>query len=87
MLQAAGNPSPTITWTKLGSDLPLGSSAILTVVASPLTTGQYQCLAEVEGFLPVASSPAKLLLVTKPGILSPGVSLLWYGINSDAGRS
>lgn len=71
--KADGNPAPSYTWTRAGSNEPLGMSEILTLVATNHTEGQYLCHVSVEGFPPLSSTPASLLLVIKPSILSPEV--------------
>jgi len=71
--QAAGNPTPTYKWTRVGSDLSVGNSDILSLASSNITMGQYVCHALVEGFPTASSAPASLFLVSKPRILSPRV--------------
>ena len=59
----------------MGSELSVGDSAVLTLVSSNVTMGQYCCHAQAQGFPPSTSAPASLLLVTNPVILSSLVRL------------
>ena len=40
-MQAQGNPEPEYRWTRLGSDLPVGNSAVLSLVSSEVILSQY----------------------------------------------
>jgi len=77
--KATGNPEPTYKWTRVGSELSVGDSAVLTLVSSNVTMGQYCCHAQAQGFPPSTSPPASLLLVTNPVILSSSVQMAKLG--------
>ena len=46
-MQAQGNPEPEYRWTRLGSDLPVGDSAVLSLVSSEVIMSQYWYLYKV----------------------------------------
>jgi len=77
--KATGNPKPIYKWTRVGSELSVGDSAVLTLVSSNVTMGQYCCHAQAQGFPPTSSAPASLLLVTNPVILSSSVQMAKLG--------
>jgi hypothetical protein len=77
--KATGNPTPIYKWTRVGSELSVEDSAVLILVSSNVTMGQYCCHAQVQGFPPSSSAPASLLLVTNPVILSSLVQMAKLG--------
>jgi len=77
--KATGNPEPTYKWTRVGSELSVGDSAVLNLISSNVTMGQYCCHAQAQGFTQDTSAPASLLLVTSPVILSPLVQMAKLG--------